>query len=189
MDVLTVFAIAMALAMDAFAVAVATGVHLRTVDLRQTFRLSWHFGLFQALMPIVGWTLGVSVRVFVEQWVHWIAFALLLYIGSRMLRESFHHQEAAMRRDPTRGMSLVMLSVATSIDAMAVGLSLSLIGVSVWQPSLIIGVVCLVVTAVGLHLGRAFTRYAAFSRYAEAAGGIVLILIGVDIVRRAGVFA
>ncbi len=188
MDFLAVLAVALALAMDAFAVAVATGVHLRTVDLRQTFRLSWHFGLFQAIMPIAGWTLGLSVRAFVEQWSHWIAFALLAYIGSRMIRESFHHEQTADRRDPTRGANLVMLSVATSIDAMAVGFSLSVLGVSVWQPALIIGIVCLLVTAAGLHLGRAFTRYARCARYAEAAGGAVLILIGLDIVRRAGAF-
>lgn len=188
MDVITVFAIAVALAMDAFAVAVATGVLLRRVSFRQTFRLAWHFGLFQALMPVIGWLMGYSVRDFVDQWAHWIAFLLLAYIGGRMVRESFGGENAGSRKDPTRGLSLVMLSAATSIDALAVGVSLSLIGVSVWQPSLIIGVVCLTFTAAGLHLGRVFARSSALSLLAERIGGATLILIGLDILRRAGVF-
>ncbi len=188
MDFLTIFALAVALAMDAFAVSVATGVFLRRVDWRQTFRLAWHFGLFQAMMPVIGWSLGLTVRAVMEQWAHWVAFLLLLYIGVRMIREASAPADEKDRRDPTRGMSLIMLSVATSIDALAVGLSLSLIGVSVWLPALIIGVVCLVFTAVGLHLGRLFTRSERLAGYAARLGGVILILIGVNILRRAGVF-
>lgn len=181
-------ALAVALAMDAFAVAVATGVCLRAVTVRQTFRLAWHFGLFQALMPILGWILGLTVRTLMERWAHWMAFALLAFIGLRMIKEAFDADEAKDRCDPTRGMNLIMLSVATSIDALAVGLSLSLLGVSVWTPALVIGVVCLLFTAVGLHLGRLFTRSARFSKTAELLGGATLVVIGLNILRRAGVF-
>ena len=87
MQFITILGIAVALAMDAFAVAIATGVNLKQVSLRQTFRLSWHFGLFQALMPILGWSLGTSVQVYVETYAHWVAFILVALVGSNMLRE------------------------------------------------------------------------------------------------------
>ena len=187
-DLPTLFALAVALAMDAFAVAVATGICLRCVTPRQTFRLAWHFGLFQALMPVLGWTLGLGLRGFMEQWAHWVAFALLLVIGGRMLHEALNADAEQERCDPTRGWPLVLLSVATSIDALAVGFSLSLLGSAIALPALIIGVVCFGFTAVGLHMGRLVTRSARLSRVAEALGGVVLVGIGLNILRNAGVF-
>jgi putative Mn2+ efflux pump MntP len=177
--------IAVALAMDAFAVAVATGVALKAVSPRQTFRLAWHFGLFQALMPIIGWALGLTVREYIEAYDHWIAFALLGYIGVNMIREAFDH-DSRRHGDPTRGMTLVMLSVATSIDALAVGLSLSMLGVSVWWPALVIGVVALAFTAAGLHLGKTVARAERLSTCSELAGGVILIAIGLNILREHG---
>lgn len=188
MDLLTVLVLAVALAMDAFAVAIATGLCLQQVSLRQTFRLAWHFGLFQAGMPVIGWFLGLTVRSFVQAWAHWVAFGLLLFIGLRMIRESLQQQEREKRCDPTKGGSLVMLSIATSIDALAAGLSLSMLGVSVWFPALVIGVVCLLVTAAGLHMGRLASRWQRLAQWAEALGGAGLVLIGVNILRQAGVF-
>jgi len=188
MGLLTQFALAVALAMDAFAVAVATGICLRSVTLRQTFRLAWHFGLFQAAMPVVGWWLGYWVRDFVQDWAHWIAFALLLFIGAKMIRESLRQEEVRDQCDPTKGASLVLLSVATSIDALAAGLSLSLLGVSVWTPVLVIGLTCLGFTAAGLHLGRLVTRWGRVAKVAETLGGVSLVLIGLNILRQAGVF-
>jgi len=186
---LELIAIAVALAMDAFAVAIATGVQLKCVDSRQTFRLAWHFGLFQALMPVIGWSLGLTVRGFIESYAHWIAFALLAWIGVRMLREAFETEcDEGERCDPTRGMSLIMLSVATSIDALAVGLSMSVLGISIWYPALIIGLVALVFTAAGLHIGRLIAGASRFGQVAEVAGGCVLLLIGVKILAEHGVF-
>lgn len=164
--------------MDAFAVAVASGMVLATVGWRQTFRLSWHFGLFQALMPVIGWFLGQSVRTWIEDYDHWIAFALLTYIGTKMIREAFAAPEERHAVDPTRGWTLVMLSVATSIDALAVGLSLSMLRLSVWMPALVIGLVALAFTAVGLHLGRTVSRARHVGRIAELIGGVVLLGIG-----------
>ncbi len=188
MDFSQLLIIALALAMDAFAVAVATGVSLKTVSPRQMFRLSWHFGLFQALMPVIGWTLGLTFRDAIEQYDHWIAFVLLGYIGFKMIRESFAEEEGA-QGDPTKGLTLIMLSVATSIDALAVGLSLSMLGISVWWPACVIGVVALALTAAGLYFGKTVARARRISKYAECIGGFVLLLIGLRILWEHGALA
>ena len=180
MGTLELVTIAVALAMDAFAVSIATGVSLKSVSPRQTFRLSWHFGLFQALMPILGWLMGGTVRSYIEAYDHWIAFVLLAYIGYKMIREAFDHEDEA-KGDPTKGMRLIILSVATSIDALAVGLSLSMLGISVWWPALVIGVVALLFTMAGLHLGKTVVRAKSIGKYAELLGGAVLIGIGLKI--------
>lgn len=172
--------IAIALAMDAFAVSIASGCMLKCVDRRQTFRLAWHFGLFQAMMPILGWLLGATVREYIEAYDHWIAFILLAYIGINMIRESFGDDDEE-RCDPTRGMRLIMLSVATSIDALAVGLTLSMLGVSIWWPALIIGIVAAGFTVVGLKIGQTAAKAKRIGQYAELLGGSVLIGIGLKI--------
>jgi manganese efflux pump family protein len=186
---LEILIIAVALAMDAFAVSVAAGVTLRTVSARQTFRLAWHFGLFQALMPILGWVAGLTIQRWIEAFDHWAAFGLLSLIGVKLIVESVRG-DGGERKDtePTRGMTMVMLSVATSIDALAVGLSLALLRVSVWFPALVIGVVACVFTAVGLHLGGYVGRRFPLSRYAGVVGGVVLIGIGVRVLHEHGVF-
>ena len=174
--------LAVALAMDAFAVAIAAGVALKAVSPRQTFRLAWHFGLFQAMMPVIGWSAGLTVRSRIEAYDHWIAFALLAFVAQGMLRSAFRREaDDANAKDPTRGMTMVMLSVATSIDALAVGLSLSMINISIWTPALIIGLVAGTFTTAGMHLGKVLGRVSALSRWAEMMGGLVLLAIGVNI--------
>jgi putative Mn2+ efflux pump MntP len=181
--------IAVALSMDAFAVAIAVGTVQKRVSLRQLFRLSWHFGLFQALMPVLGWTLGLTIRKQIESYDHWVAFALLALVGCNMIREAFKGEEVpGENRDPTRGLSLILLSVATSIDALAVGLSLSLLKVSIWTPALVIGVVAGLFTVGGLIIGSRIGRFARFSHYGEIVGGVVLLLIGLNILWEHGVF-
>jgi len=176
--------IAVALAMDAFAVSIAAGVALKSVSPRQTFRLAWHFGLFQAMMPVIGWSAGLTIRSRIEAYDHWIAFALLIFVAQGMLRSAFKGEQAeAEAKDPTKGMTMVMLSVATSIDALAVGLSLSMINVSIWTPALIIGLVAGAFTTAGMHLGKVIGSMAQLSRWAETTGGIVLLAIGVNILR------
>ena len=190
MEIINTLALAVALAMDAFAVSIASGVSLRTVSARQTFRLAWHFGLFQAMMPVLGWTAGFTVRSRIEAYDHWVAFALLVFVAQGMLRSAFKGEPAgADAKDPTKGMTMVMLSVATSIDALAVGLSLSLINVSIWTPALIIGLVAGVFTTVGMHLGKVIGSMAQLSRWAEMTGGVVLLAIGVNILREHGALA
>ena len=181
------FAIAVALAMDAFAVAVCAGCGLRRVTLGHYARLALTFGFFQFLMPVLGWGLGHSVRVYIETWDHWVAFALLAWIGVSMFRSGLSN-EACPTGDPSRGMQLLVLAVATSIDALAVGLSFALIGMDVWTPSLLIGVVCAVITALGVWLGRRLAHADIFGRRAELVGGLVLIGIGAKILYEHGVF-
>lgn len=182
MELVNILAIAVALAMDAFAVSIAAGVTLKSVSLRQTFRLAWHFGLFQAMMPVIGWSAGLTVRSHIEAYDHWVAFGLLVFVAQGMLRSAFKgDDDKENAKDPTRGMTMVMLSVATSIDALAVGLSLSMINVSIWTPALVIGLVAGGFTTVGMHLGKAIGSMAQLSRWAELTGGLVLLAIGVNI--------
>ncbi len=179
---LNIIAIAVALAMDAFAVAIATGVRLKRVSFRQFFRLAWHFCLFQAMMPVIGWAAGLTVRGVIERFGHWVAFGLLTYVGVNMIREAFKlEDDAGQQKDPTRGLTLVMLSMATSIDALAVGLTISMLKVSIWTPALIIGVVAGVFTILGLYLGKSVGSAERLSPIAEVLGGLVLLGIAVKI--------
>lgn len=180
MNLWLLMGIAFGLAMDAFAVAIGASVLLGRVTGRQRFRLAFHFGLFQALMPIIGWAAGSTVEEAIRAWDHWVAFGLLAFIGIRAIIESFKRiGEDADRTDPTRGVSLIVLSVATSIDALAVGLSFGVLGVAIWTPALIIGLVAGAMTLVGMFLG---TRLGAlFGKRMEAVGGIVLLIIGAHI--------
>jgi putative Mn2+ efflux pump MntP len=173
--------VAVGLAMDAFAAAVAVSVSLRSVSRHQVLRLAWHFGLFQALMPIVGWLAGVSVVAWIAWWDHWFAFALLAFVGLRAIRSGMRGGEpGSSAPDPTRGASLVVLSLATSLDALAAGLSFAALGVRVWVPSLVIGCTAGVLTAIGMIFGSRLGR--SFGAWAEVAGGVVLIGIGLVIV-------
>ena len=180
MDFLTLLGIAVALAMDAFAVALGTGLCLPRLTGRHLFRFGFHFGLFQALMPIIGWLAGVTVRVYIESFDHWLAFGLLILVGGKMLWEACHGEaDRCQRGDPTRGWSLLLLSVATSIDALAIGLSLAILGVTIWFPALVIGLVAGLLTTCGMLLGRRIGQ--SWGQRVEIFGGLVLIGIGVKI--------
>jgi putative Mn2+ efflux pump MntP len=180
MSLLAILGIAVGLAMDAFAVAIGIGLKQCQVSPRTTLRLAWHFGLFQFFMPILGWLAGLTFARWITSVDHWIAFGLLAAIGGKMIYEAlWGDEEKRAERDPTRGASLVVLSVATSIDALAVGLSLALLGVQIWYPAVIIGVVAFAFTAAGLHLGCRFG--ALLGKRMEIVGGLILIAIGVNI--------
>lgn len=189
MELANTIALAAALAMDAFAVAIASGVSLKQVSIRQTFRLAWHFGLFQAMMPVIGWSAGLTVRRHIEAFDHWLAFALLLFVAQGMIRSALGKKDNTENdKDPTKGLTMVMLSIATSIDALAVGFSLSMINVPIWTPALIIGLVAGVFTTVGIHLGKMIGSMPILSRCAEGIGGLILLAIGVNILSEHGVF-
>ncbi|MGQ9524280.1 MAG: manganese efflux pump MntP [Armatimonadota bacterium] len=179
MSLLLVTAIAFGLALDAFAVAVASSVVLKKASARQTFRLSFHFGLFQSLMPIIGWSAGVTVQRWVQAWDHWVAFALLALIGVKAVHAALTDGDEVVRQDPTRGLSLVMLSVATSVDALAVGLSFAMLRVTIWYPAAVIGAVAGTMTLIGVRLGSRLG--ARFGKRIEVVGGLVLIAIGAKI--------
>lgn len=179
MTFLEILGIALALAMDAFAVAIASSASLRTVTARQYFRLSFHFGFFQFFMPVLGWLMGSALAGMLSACDHWIAFGLLAILGIKMIREAFSADEDAVRGDPTRGLSLVLLSVATSIDALAVGLTFGMLRVAVWYPSAVIGVVAAALTLAGMRMGGFLGRQ--FGKKMEVVGGLVLVGIGVRI--------
>jgi len=179
MDAITLLGLALALAMDAFAVALGTGTVLARLTGRHLFRLGFHFGLFQALMPVIGWLAGQTVVQWVSSWDHWLAFSLLALVGGRMIYEACSDEEKTDGRDPTKGLSLVLLSIATSIDALAVGFSLSIIGVSIWMPALVIGLVAGVLTVIGMLMGGRIG--ARWGSRVEILGGLVLIAIGTRI--------
>ncbi len=180
MDFLTILGLSLGLAMDAFAVAIVVGARLPTVWFRPFFRLSFHFGLFQFLMPILGWWAGKSIAVYIQDYDHWAAFGLLGFIGIRMIYESACHKpEENHLQDPTRKWSLVALSVATSIDALAVGLSVAMLNVSILFPSMIIGIVAAAMTGLGMGFGKKLGDK--FGHCMEFLGGIILIAIGLKI--------
>lgn len=176
MDTLTLFGTAVALGMDAFAVATAAAAALGTITFRHTFRLTWHFGFFQWMMTVLGWYGGEGISRFLFSANDWIAFGLLVALGLKMLYESGHPEKRTEGFDPTRGWSLVALSVATSLDALAVGVTFSLIGMSVWVPALMIGVAAFIMTLIGMRLGRKAGAH--LGQWAERIGGGVLIAIG-----------
>lgn len=180
MDFYTLIGTAFALAMDAFAVAIAVTISLVPHTWRHTFRLSWHFGLFQALMPILGWLIGEAITVYIGSIGNWIACGILSFLGGKMIWESFVNEDISRNNDPTRGMNLIGLSVATSLDAFAVGVSLALLRVSVWFPAFIIGIVAFLVTITGMAIGRQAGPY--LGAWSERAGGLVLIAIGLKII-------
>jgi manganese efflux pump family protein len=180
MDWVSLLALACALAMDALAVAIVAGITINQLTKRHVFRLAFHFGLFQALMPIIGWTAGNAVRRYISEFDHWAAFGLLAFVGGRMLWGALRKDEGTEPAgDPTSGWALVLLSVATSIDALAVGLSLAMVGSPIIVPSIVIGVVAAAFTATGMLLGRQIGSL--WGKRVEAAGGIILILIGARI--------
>ncbi|MBF0412403.1 MAG: manganese efflux pump [Desulfamplus sp.] len=188
MDFITIFLIAIALAMDAFAVAVTAGFQIRQLNIRHFFRLSWHFGLFQAIMPVIGWYSGLTVMKLIDKYDHWIAFILLLWVGFGMIKGAFADEEDKIFIDPTRGRRLVMLSVATSIDALAVGFSLAALKVSIVLPVIVIGIVALTFTCIGLVVGNRFSSSTRTGERAEIIGGVVLICIGIKILYEHQVF-
>ena len=179
MGFLEVILIAISLAMDAFAVAIGVGTSGRAPGWRPAVRLAFHFGLFQFLMPVLGWYVGVRIEKALEEYDHWVAFALLASVGAHMLYEAFLEDNEASPKDPTRGMSLVALSVATSIDALAVGLSLGMLKVQIWYPSVVIGIVTAGLSWLGVQLGGRLRGRT--GKRMECVGGIVLILIGLRI--------
>lgn len=180
MGLLEIVLIAVGLAMDAFAVSLGVGTTHHARGYRASIRLSFHFGLFQALMPIIGWYAGKTVAPYIAAVDHWVAFALLAFVGVRMIRSGMDPEAEIHDSDPTRGFTLVLLSVATSIDALAVGLGLAMLGVTIWYPVVVIGVVTAFLSLLASRLGSRLGLR--FGKIMEIIGGDVLILIGVRVV-------
>jgi putative Mn2+ efflux pump MntP len=180
MPLFDILLLSVGLAMDACAVSAGAGATGRTRGGRGTFRLGFHFGLFQFLMPIVGWFAGRTIAGAIMAVDHWVAFAILAFIGGRMVQSGLKAEPDEERSDPSKGWSLVMLSMATSIDALAVGFSLAMIDVAIWTPAVLIGVVTAAMSVAGLNLGARLG--ARFGSRMEVVGGVILIFVGARIV-------
>jgi len=171
--------IAVSLAMDAFAVSLGVGTSGKSPSRRSKFRLAFHFGVFQSLMTVLGWYVGSTIAGLIENFDHWIALILLSYVGIKMIRSGLHQDLESFEGDPSRGKSLVILSVATSIDALAVGLSMAMLDLPVFFPALLIGIVTLVLSAIGITAGTRLGEK--FGKRMEIVGGVILIAIGLRI--------
>ncbi len=176
----SVFLIALGVSADAFAVALGKGLHMRKLDYRQAVIIAVTFGVFQAVMPLIGWALGTQLEQYITQIDHWIAFGLLALIGGKMLLDAFSKSEDDATDDGRlRVRQLLLLAVATSVDALAVGISFAFLSVSIVEAVIVIGVTTMVLTFVGVLVGhRAGLK---FRGPAEIAGGVILILIGTKI--------
>ena len=170
MEFVTIFLIAVSLAMDAFAVSISNGVSVKGFGKKEAATQGLYFGGFQFLMPVIGWFLGSSVKTYIESVDHWIAFVLLAIIGGNMIRESFGDDEEESGQSVLTAKVLLLQAVATSIDALAVG---------IWWAAGIIGVVSFVLSFCGGMLGKGLGNF--LQAKAEFAGGAVLILIGIKI--------
>lgn len=179
MSTIEIIILALGLSSDAFAVSLAAAAAGYACSARPAFRLAFHFGLFQFLMPVVGWFAGRQIEQYVYAFDHWIAFALLGYVGCRMIISAQDNESEKMSTDPTCGMTLIILSIATSIDALAVGFSLAMLEIDIWQPSVAIGAITAAVCIGGIVLGRKLGT--AFGQKVELCGGILLVLIGLKI--------
>lgn len=168
------------LAFDAFAVSIVSGTRTDIDNPKARFRLSFHFGLFQLLMPVIGWLIGFQIVGWLTDWDHWVAFAILCFIGYKMIREAISEEPNSNDNNPSKGKNLILLSIATSIDALAVGFSLALLKVDVWFPALCIGIITGLLSLLGIYIGKYFGMK--FSKYAKSSGGVILILIGIKIV-------
>jgi putative Mn2+ efflux pump MntP len=171
--------IAAGLAMDAFSVAAVTGFLLKTFSVKHAFKLSFSFGFFQFLMPIAGWTVGSTIASLIANYDHWVAFGLLATVGGKMMFEGTGAKAEAYGSDPTRGVKLLVFSIATSIDALAVGLTFAFTDVEVLYPSIVIGAIAALFTLLGFYLGSKVSRL--LGKYVEVIGGIILIFIGLRI--------
>jgi putative Mn2+ efflux pump MntP len=183
MPAIEILLIALGLSMDAFAVAVASGATMKRLHLPDALKMGFFFGGFQALMPVLGWGAGLSMRGFIAGWDHWIAFGLLLGVGGKMLYEAFKIKEeeecGGPRTCPFDTGTLTVLAIATSIDALAVGLTFSLLALSIIGPVLVIGLVTFLMSVAGVKIGSAGGHF--FEHKMEAAGGVILIAIGLKI--------
>ncbi len=176
-----VFLIAVSLALDAFAVSVSSGISVKGFGWRQAVKMGLYFGFFQFAMPLIGWFLGSSVSGYIKAFDHWIAFVLLAVIGGRMVWGALHSACGECEEAPgdLTARRLIVLAIATSIDALAVGVSMAFMDVNILASAVVIGVVAFVLSVVGGLLGRRLGCL--FQRRAELVGGLVLVAIGIKI--------
>jgi len=179
MDLVTIIVIAVGLAIDAFAVSIVSGSAYKQLHVKHALRIAVFFGGFQAIMPLIGFLAGLSVKEYIANYDHWVAFGLLSAVGGKMIYESFKIKSVEENFDPSNIFVLLVLSIATSIDALAIGITLSLIVSSIAIAVIIIGLVTFVLSYLGVCIGKKFGHF--FENKIEALGGIILIGLGIKI--------
>jgi putative Mn2+ efflux pump MntP len=179
MHLFTIIVVAIGLAIDAFVVSMVSGSAYKQLRIKHVLRMAVFFGAFQAIMPLIGFMAGLSVKGYIECCDHWIAFGLLSAVGGKMIYESFKIKSIEEKFDPSNIFVLLMLSVATSIDALAIGITLSLITGSIIAAVIIIGLVTFVLSYLGVYVGKRFGHF--LENKIEAFGGLVLIGLGIKI--------
>ena len=178
MSILSISLIALGLAMDAFSVAICKGLSMKKFELKKSVIIGLYFGIFQGIMPIIGYLLGGTFADVIEKYDHWIAFGLLLFIGINMIREAFDKDEEV--NDKVDFKSMIWLAIATSIDALTVGITFSFLKVNIWFAALLIGMITYTLSIIGVIIGSKFG--AKYKAGAEVTGGIILIIMGIKIV-------
>jgi len=176
LNTITILIIAVGLAMDCFAVSISGGLCLPCMKPKDSLKIAISFGFFQALMPLIGWLLGFSFKDYIAAFDHWIAFGALSLIGLKMIIDAIRHKPEQKKFLITDWKVLLSLSVATSIDALIIGISFAFLEVNISKAILIIGVVTFIISLIGLFIGRKASRFTGSK--AEIIGGIFLILIG-----------
>lgn len=179
MDLITIIVIAVGLAMDAFAVSIVSGSAYRQLHVKHALRMAVFFGGFQAFMPLIGSLAGLSVKDYIADYDHWVAFGILGAVGGKMIYESFKIKSVEDNFDPSNIFVLLVLSIATSIDALAVGLTLSLIAGSIVVAVIVIGLITFTLSYLGVSIGKKFGHF--FENRIEMLGGVILIGLGVKI--------
>jgi len=179
MGLITIIIIALALAMDAFAVSIVSGTVYKKLKVKHALRMALSFGAFQAFMPLVGSLAGLTIRDHIAEYDHWVAFGLLAAVGGKMIYESFKIAPHEKNSNPANITVLLFLSIATSIDALAVGITLSVLQVSILLAVTIIGLITFVLSYLGVYIGKKVGHF--FEGQIEAIGGLVLIALGIKI--------
>lgn len=178
-QLLSIILIAVGLAMDAFAVSITSGCTIQCLKIRHAFRIAFLFGMFQALMPVLGWLAGIGLKQYVEAFDHWIAFALLVFIGGKMIYEAVWMEEVERKCDSLNLYVLLGLAVATSIDALAVGITFAFLKIAIITPALIIGIITFGISLGGVFIGNRLGDRLGYKM--EIFGGLILIGIGIKI--------
>lgn len=182
MPIVEIFLIALALSMDAFAVAIASGAGMKKLEVRNALKMGLFFGGFQAIMPVIGWLAGIGMKSFITGVDHWIAFGLLALVGGKMIYEAAKLKDSDEPRPGERAFDtgvLFILAVATSIDALAVGITFSVLNVSIILPVAVIGLVTFALSAAGVQIGVKGGHL--FENKMEILGGLLLLGIGCKI--------
>ena len=178
MGAIEILLISIGLAMDAFAVSVCKGLAMKKMSWKKAIIIGLYFGIFQAVMPVIGYFLGTTFERFITNVDHWVAFILLVGIGINMVKEAFD-KESENRNDNVDMKTMLVLSIATSIDALAIGITFACLKIHIVMPVITIGLITFIISVIGVKIGNRFGNK--YEKKAEIMGGVILILLGIKI--------